>query len=271
MKNAIHMLKSVTNVQMNSFVITTEEGGVILIDGGFEEDADYLLGYLRELTGEERPHLDAIWLSHAHRDHFTAFIRIMQKRPDAFSFDKIYFNFPSVQFLASDPDCAFLGEFYALMPKFADKIVIVSGGDKYFIRGAEFDVLYSPDCEITQNVCNNSSIVFRMTLGGKTTLFLGDCGIEAGNKLIRMYGDRLKSDICQMAHHGQNGVTREFYEIVKPGICLWCAPDWLWNNDAGQGYNTYIFNTVKTRGWMDEISPGHRDVVLMNGTQVTEL
>ena len=51
MTNAIHMLKSVTNIQMNSFIITTESGKVIAIDGGQRANAAYFLEYLRELTG----------------------------------------------------------------------------------------------------------------------------------------------------------------------------------------------------------------------------
>ena len=34
MKNSIHMLASVDGGQMNSFIVTTEGGAVIVIDGG---------------------------------------------------------------------------------------------------------------------------------------------------------------------------------------------------------------------------------------------
>ena len=73
MQNAIHMLKSVTNVQMNSFVITKKTNHVILIDGGFDEDAEYLVSYLREMTGQAVPHVDAWILTHPHIDHISAF------------------------------------------------------------------------------------------------------------------------------------------------------------------------------------------------------
>ena len=38
MKNTIHMLDAVTGTQMNSFIITTEGGKVIVIDGGFSQN-----------------------------------------------------------------------------------------------------------------------------------------------------------------------------------------------------------------------------------------
>ena len=44
MKNTIHMLKSVTNTQMMSFVITTEDGKVMLIDGGWRQGLVHSIG-----------------------------------------------------------------------------------------------------------------------------------------------------------------------------------------------------------------------------------
>ncbi len=275
--NAIHMLKSVTNIQMNSFVITTADGKLIILDGGQRPNAEYLLNYLRELTGEAIPHIDAWFLTHAHNDHVDAFLEILQNHPGAVTFDKVYMNFPSAQFFArgKGPDMSAVGtaqEIYDALPLYADKLCIATEGDVYEIGEAKFEILYSTHPEILDNICNNSSLVFKMTLGGKTTLFLADCGIEAGNVMLEKYKgtDMLNCDICQMAHHGQNGVTKEFYEAVMPEICLWCAPDWLWFNDAGKGFNTHCFKTVEVRGWMEELGV-KQNIVLMDGTQVCQL
>lgn len=273
-ENSIHMLKSVTGIQMHSFIITTADGKVVAIDGGFRQDADYFLEYLRELTGEEVPHIDAWFLSHAHCDHVDAFFEIMENKRDSLTVDKIYYNFPSIQFFSRGPrpDNSAVGTattFYADLPLFADKICIVSEDDVYQIGEAKFEILYTPDPAILPNICNNSSTVIKMTLGGKTALFLGDCGIEAGDKILEKYKgtDMLRSDVCQMAHHGQNGVTREFYEAVRPEVCFWCAPRWLWDNDAGKGFNTHFWQTVIVRGWMEELGV-KENYVIKDGTQV---
>ena len=60
MTNTIHMLPSATEGQMMSIILTTAEGGLILIDGGRREDAAPLLDYLKNLTGSAKPHIDAI-------------------------------------------------------------------------------------------------------------------------------------------------------------------------------------------------------------------
>lgn len=65
--------------------------------------------------------------------------------------------------------------------------------------------------------------------------------------------NELDSDYVQMAHHGQNGVTYEFYQAVSPKYCLWPTPEWLWNNDNGGGYNSGPWKTLETREWIEKL------------------
>lgn len=272
MKNAIHMLKSVTDIQMNSFLIVTPSGKVIAIDGGHRQDAAYFLSYLREVTGKEIPHIDAWFLTHPHNDHVDAFLEIMEHHRQALTLDKVYFNFPSARFMLLEPDrsaAQTVEDFTRSLPLFADKVAFCSGYDKIDVGEAHIDVLYSPDFVITQNVCNNASLVLRITLGGKTALFTGDCGVEAGQKILQLWErtGMLKADICQMAHHGQNGCDRTFYEAVSPQVCLWNTPLWLWNNDVGKGYNTHVWKTVAVREWMAQLGV-KENLAIKDGTQV---
>ncbi len=274
MKSAIHILRSASGLQMNSFIVTTEDGKIILIDGGFRDDAAGLLNYLCQITAQDIPHIDAWFLTHPHADHIGAFLEIIEKFPDSLIFDKLYFNFPSEHYLSLDDRHAveLLCEFNAKLPLFADRIALCSGGDRFRIGDTAVTILYTYDFEITENVCNNSSLVFKLELAGKSAIFLGDCGIEAGEKIMRIWGDSglLKSDICQMAHHGQNGCDRSLYAAILPEICLWCAPEWLWNNDNGKGYDTHIWKTVRVREWMDELG-AMVHYVIKDGTQVCEI
>ena len=276
MKNAIHMLESkASHRQMQSFIITTDDGKVIAIDGGRREDADYFLEYLKEITGQEIPVIDAWFLTHAHNDHLPAFFEIIQNRSSEVVVGTVFYNLPSIQYYTRIPGeedndgAVTTAKFFELLPLFAEKVCVASGGDTYEIGNAKFEILYSAETDIEVNICNNASLVFKMTLGGKTVMFTGDCGIEAGNKILERYKDSgiLKCDICQMAHHGQEGCSREFYEAVSPKECLWCTPGWLWNNDRGKGFNTHIYQTVEVRGWMEEIGVT-KNYVTMDGTQV---
>ena len=274
MKNSIHMLASVDGGQMNSFIITTEGGAVIVIDGGENNDAANLIEHLKALTGKEIPHIDAWILSHPHADHICAFLQIMETMPSAVTVGKVYWNFPSADFIAGlqpwkDESPA---RFYRDLPLFADKLVTVTRTDTFDAGEAHFVCLYSPNPEITENVCNNSSLVLMMTLGGKKTLWLGDAGEEEGDRILALCGDpsALKADYVQMAHHGQCGVKKDFYEAVSPVGCFWNTPKFLWENDAGLGYNTHGWKTIEVQGWMAELGVKEH-YIMMNGDQSVEL
>ena len=60
---------------------------------------------------------------------------------------------------------------------FADRILVVSKGDTMDVGDAHFECLYSPNPELHMNVTNNASLVLKMTLGGKTVMWLGDAGV----------------------------------------------------------------------------------------------
>ncbi len=275
MKNQIYMLSPVGGIQMGSYIVTNADGDVLVIDGGWRSDALNLIEHLKKATGMEVPRVDAWIISHPHSDHVEAFLEINEKYADKIDFSgPLYYNFPSEQFLAKkDKDAAAsVKEFYDALPTFADKTCIVSGGDTYSVGNIKLEFLNSPDYTLDGDVCNNASLVVKVTVAGKTVLFLADCGYDLGKKLLERYKESgiLKCDICQMAHHGQGGADRDLYEAVSPEICLWPTPDYLWNNDAGLGYNTHEWKTFETRAWMDEIGV-KKSYVSKDGTQVCPL
>ncbi|MBR4206581.1 MAG: MBL fold metallo-hydrolase [Clostridia bacterium] len=270
MSNTIHMLQSVEDTICNSFIITTDDGKLIVMDGGHDNEAGYFLEYLKSVAGE-KPHIDAWFLSHPHDDHVNVFFHVMEHHADEITLDRVYLNFPSKGFFEGewgrDESAAqTMADFYRVLPRFADKMRILCGGDTLSVGDAKFFVLYSQDFEIKG--CNNASLVLRMELGGKSVLFTGDCGPEAGKKILRLWKDSglLKCDICQMAHHGQDGCERDFYEAVSPEVCLWCTPSWLWTNADGTG----PFKTLIVRGWMEELGV-KTHYVMKDGTHVIDL
>ena len=254
-KTLLCQIANASTTQMMSYVIRTTDKKTIVIDGGTVRDADRLFDRLKSITGSEKPHIDGWFLTHAHSDHIDALMELLS-RGGLFTLDALYYHFPSVQFVEKNEpgEAHTLARFYALLPLVAAQANVVSSGDSYNIGAARFDVLYTADPAFTMNAVNNTSTVLRMTASGQTVLFLGDLGKEAGKKLLREHGSGLQSDFCQMAHHGQNGVDFPVYKAVRPRACLWCTPDWLWNNDAGKGYNTHIWKTIEVRKWMDRLN-----------------
>ena len=82
--------------------------------------------------------------------------------------------------------------------------------------------------------------------------------------------ETLYADYTQLAHHGQSGVSKEFYQYIKPEVCLWATPEWLWNNDKGNGFDTGPWATVETRRWMQELG-AKKHIVAKDGTTIINI
>lgn len=82
--------------QNMSYVIMTAKGKIIVIDGGYRiSDPEYLLAYLKKITGKDRPNVDAWFLTHAHADHVGAFRAIASKYSDQITVEAVYHRLPT--------------------------------------------------------------------------------------------------------------------------------------------------------------------------------
>lgn len=252
--SVLYQLKENTPIQMMSYVIQTKSGELFVVDGGNTKDAEYLLRFLYQIQGE-KPLVTGWFLTHAHADHINAFIEIIKHCLEKIQINTLYLNFPEREFIAANEnsDVYTIDAFQALNLKDNVKTVIMQEGDSFHFQDASFDVLYTTDAAFTANAINNSSTVLRLNTQGVKVLFLADLGVEAGKKLLKTYGTELKSDVVQMAHHGQSGVEKSVYEAVCPSLCLWPTPQWLWENDQGKGPGTGPWKTQEVRNWMDEL------------------
>jgi hypothetical protein len=101
---------------------------------------------------------------------------------------------------------------------------------------------------------NNACMAIRVWDKKKSILFPGDLGPESGDRLLNSaFRKDLDCDYIQMSHHGNHGLSKEFYRTVKFSACLWPTPSWVYNNDAGGGFNTHVFETVEIRELMKEL------------------
>jgi hypothetical protein len=160
-----------------------------------------------------------------------------------------------------------LPDFEAVAPLWGDRLHRVEQGERFEVDECKFHVLFTYHEGLYSNPMNDASLVFRMEAPRKTVLFLGDLGPEGGDVLYEESRHLLKADIVQMAHHGHMCVGMEVYAAIRPEVCLWCAPRWLWENDFGKGFNSFVFKTVEVRGWMEELGV-KKNYVDMDGTQI---
>lgn len=249
---ALYMLDSQSGDQMLSCIIQTTQGKLIVIDGGWGTDSAKLLNQLWALGG----HVGAWLVTHPHGDHVGALYEILEYEDRNLVIDGIYYSLAEpAWYTQNDPNDAEMG--HALIHTLSGITEIphsnVWKGQEIWVDDVKIDVL-NGRYEIIEDSGNNAGVVYKVTVNGKTIVFLGDMGEAGGEYLLAECGDNLKADIVQMAHHGQNGVGERVYQAINPSICLWPTPKWLWDNDNGSGSNTGNFRTGETKVWMNRIN-----------------
>lgn len=240
-----------TSRQMMGYGILTKNNKNIIIDGGTKEDSKQLLEYIKSHGSV----VDCWIITHPHIDHMGAFEEIA--KDTSIRIEKIYMSLNDEDwYINNEPTRADeIKEFFSIIKQndIKDKIEEPNVGDLIQVDNFKGKVLGIKNPEITTNAINNSSMVIKFQINNKSILFLGDTGSESSEKLIKNQGKNLKADIVQVAHHGQNGATEDLYKVVKPTICLWPTPQWLWDNDSGSGEDTGPWKTKETRKWMDNL------------------
>ena len=251
----------------NSYVFKTDKGRLVVMDGGMNEEAPFLRGFLSALGCE----VEAWFISHPHNDHMGALTEIL-KKPGDLKIKKIYHSRFSESLIdREEPYNIYAREFYAeldtLDPTVTEVIDLKEPGLELKIDGMNLKVLGVTNEELAYtNPYNNSSMIIRVWDRAKSIVFLGDAGIECGDKVLNSaYRNDLDCDYLQMAHHGQQGCSEDFYKTITFRACLWPTPTWVWNNDAGGGINTAHLKTFDTRRWMDEIGITEHHVSCLEG------
>ena len=270
----IIQLKNYTPSQMTGFIIVTEDRRIIVVDGGCTGDFEGFLARLKKAAaGYGCEYKIDLWLlTHPHDDHYGVFRRFSELmrlgRADLPAVEQFaYFPLPDEFGFNEHPSLGFqLPEINAELAVTKIPLHHLKKGEIFDFGALKIDVMRVSNYNITQNTFNNASCVIRFTekrpetgadgakCGDFTWIVLGDLGVEGGRELLGMYGEKLKADAVQMAHHGQNGVDRPVYEAIAPRFAFWTTPDWLWTNTLpGQEPGKGPWATLTVRSWLEAL------------------
>lgn len=247
------MLGSTTGAQNLSIVIKSPNGKLIVIDGGWEADADKLSSLILQQGGK----VDAWLITHPHEDHVGALCAILNDSARKIKIDKIYCSLATPDWYrqVSPTGAGIADQLLSAFTKLPVGTVTnnIGRGTEINIDDVNIRVLNNRGV-YSYNGVNNSSLVYKIRVSGQSILILGDLAYDGGKDLIKTCtAAELKSDIVQMAHHGQQGVDQDAYALIAPTTCLWPTPAWLWNNDNGGGVGSGPWGTLTTRAWMDDL------------------
>lgn len=238
-----------SNAQNMSFIMETGDGGLIVVDGGWDVNGEYLLSEIRKRGS----HVEAWLITHPHRDHAMALAWILNNHPGDITIDGIYYSFFNRDWYMNY-DFESVEVYDALMSGFSNIEQSklhgdIAAGQTIKAGNALIQVLNDP-YKLTSNSGNNSSVAYMVSLNGTNVVFLGDMGLAAGNLMMQDVDlASLKCDMVQVAHHGQEAVSFSFYQQLAPRVMLWPTPRWLWDNDNGGGKGSGNYHTDTTRRW----------------------
>ncbi|MBE6690731.1 MAG: hypothetical protein E7590_05555 [Ruminococcaceae bacterium] len=233
-----------------AYIMTLEDGSFIVFDGGIGRGANNCDNHVRlwnvlnslykkvfgtDPTAAKPIHVRAWTLSHEHADHMNvlqSFLKTYGKNP-AFRFDNFLFN------ATSDSEC-----YNCSNPEFSMRRNIVSykqyvtggfnylkvhTGQKFYFANCEMDIMGTHEDTYPKRLeyFNNSTTTFKTILtstdnaGNKTTtdcIWLGDLERIGSRRLRAMWGENMKADQVQVAHHGFNGCEEKLYDLILPDI-----------------------------------------------------
>ena len=240
-------ISSATDTIGESYLLKTTGGKVIMVDGGYASDVPNLRTHLKDAGG----HVDLWFITHPHEDHMEALATILQDMGEVTIGKVIYSRVPD-EFLNLEPGSADNARrYYSAVDDHVgntDFLDIHSLTQRFDIDGIGIMVLGISNPEYRTNPYNNQSMIIRFWDDSKSVVILGDAGVECGDKALAAYKEYLDCDYLQMAHHGQNGCSEEFYKSINFRACLWPTPSWVWEPAPENDW----LKTRDTRRWMDE-------------------
>ncbi len=215
-------------------IVKLSDGRAVIIDGGTgnERNVENILATLGKLEiaqDENGRYIVAAWiLTHAHGDHVGAATALMQSRSAELEVDAFIYNFTK--------DAAVIGSTSGNIDPFVAAIetaypdahhIVAHAGIKYYFGNLTVSMLHAPELNYTDDAplgyYNNSSLVFRLSVGQSSLFEIGDAGEEASRTLIRCYEPAaFQSNVLQITHHGlyteSGGHTWDFLKQVYDAV-----------------------------------------------------
>ena len=207
------------------YIIRTDNDHLVVVDGGFGEDAEDFIALLEANSPDQIPVIDLWIITHPHDDHFTILSEIC-RRPELLSrlhIKKFVYHFPDD---FKDSQGNGIDDVFPLM----EEILAATGAQYHLpkvdetleVDGMRFHFLYTPtDCSILNNL-NQLSLIFTVQGKGKRIMFTGDAYFRTVQIVLWRYPGQLACDILQMPHHGlcDTGNLLEFYKQVNAKTVL---------------------------------------------------
>ena len=205
------------------YVIRTNDGKTVVIDGGSKDDAAYLVWLLKTRYGVSS--VDAWYVTHEDDNHTGALESILDD--GSLTIGKIYYNFQagSTGSLKTKLTAAANAEEIGRVTHTYGAVTIRAVNDhKDYAQAA--------------NSADKATTVLLAEFGGSQNtgvLFLGDLTKETEAYVLKQAQDAgidMTGKVVQLDNHGNISCSKAFYEQLQPKACLWPCVRSTWDNNG---------------------------------------
>ncbi len=199
-------------------VMRLPDGQTWLLDAGSRSQADVFYRiYQPFLRASRLPKPQTAILSHPHPDHYNVLTDVY----DNAGFEKLYAtSFVFAENAAGIPSLAQM--ITALRNNCLEtKRPLCMGQTLEPQKDVKIEVLWPDVAEAKDWPTNDTSLVLKITCGGKSALLPGDVGEKAQKSLLAKQRRKLRADILVLPHHGGwNAALPEFVAAVNPTVVI---------------------------------------------------
>lgn len=235
------------------YFIKLSDGSFIVVDGGYEADLDDAFKTLAKLNGSEYGiHIRAWIITHSHGDHYEMFDCFSKKYASRVTLDTVMFS-PLDKVNAYQQDVYLNGLVYTAADRFGAETCHVFTGMSFIYGDITLEFLASPEhiykTSDPQDF-NETSVVFRIRNDEGSMIFLADCGEYVCDWIVDTYGEALKSDMVQLAHHGCETATIAVYEMIAAETLFCPSSESLLNTTRGGETKQYYIEAESSKEFL---------------------
>ena len=201
------------------YTLTNSIGDLVIIDGGSRGNGKEVLKIIRKHGSRVKAWI----LSHSDTDHIGAFISLMNKKSTSSTIktEKIYIPTVDNHRLRTSNDRFHcdddIEDFIRILSK-RPHIVRLQENNMVDVIGLKMKVYHSWDKNVDlfeTNKSNKGALMFMLTGTSEKMLFCTDVEKEMEPFIIENHWQELKADYVQLSHHGNNGLSQNFYSMVE--------------------------------------------------------
>ncbi|MCQ2428321.1 MAG: MBL fold metallo-hydrolase [Clostridia bacterium] len=274
-----------------SILIRLADGRFIVVDGGFNrsKDMQMLIEQMKEQSKDYVAKTGGIkvagWIiTHAHGDHQGCINgQWSQLANNKIKVERFYINFLADEernkaintYLSNGSSNWSSGEgggwssTYSAAAGLGAVIKPVHVGQVFWLADLRMETLYTIESYGPKlaNALNTTSLIFKMTFKdpktGAETVYMstGDATGPGFDITQKMYGNYLKSDIVQVAHHGyttwgtESGTTSAYIKMAPPTLA-WPQGIKAYPNYVNKSYNKVLWDTNNNPNYKETLVAG---------------